>query len=210
MLINLIAFPIGIAILIWLGSSVQRGLNSALARREVQRHQRDAAWCLGHRAAMIGGVMWIIAGFAFPLVLHNWDPQFGWGDAIEFFLSLAICGGIAWIYPFFGVAILGTEVYYPAMVKPTMADDAFPLLAKQMKRRANIYLASAAAIPLMALALLTLRQSSSPDTNISLFLFAVLLLTAAALAFAFHAHQRLLGTMQDLASVLHCPQTETR
>lgn len=202
LLINLIAFPVGIAILIWLGKSVQVGLRSAAARQTVERYQLDSAWCLGHRAAMVGGVMWVIAGFAFPLVLHSWDSRFGWSDAIEFFLSLAICGGIAWIYPFFGVALLGTEVYYPAMVKPTMADETFPMLAAQMKRRANTYLASAAAIPLMALALLTLRQSSNPDANISLFLFTVLLLTAAALAFAFHAHQRLLRTMQDLASVL--------
>ncbi len=205
--INLIAFPLGIAILIWLSGQVQHGLKLAANRCAAARHQLDSAWNLGHRAAMVGGILWSIAGFVFPLVLHSWDARFGWGDAIEFFLSLAICGGIAWIYPFFGVAILGTEVYYPAMVKPTMADEKFALLAGRMKRRANVYLASAAVIPLCALALLTLRQSSSPDSNISLFLFTVLLLTAAALAFAFLAHQRLLRTLEDLGEAMLDSQT---
>lgn len=202
LVINLLAFPLGIVILVWLAGHVQAGIRAANARAEVQRRQLDGAWNLGHRAAMVGGVMWFIAGLAFPVVLHAWDARFGWIDSIEFFLSLAICGGIAWIYPFFGVALLGTEVYYPAMVKPTMVDNRFTLLSKQMKRRANIYLASAAAIPLCALALLTLRNSSSDEGTIRIFLFVVLLLTAAALAFAFVAHQRLLRNIDDLGEVV--------
>lgn len=200
--INLLAFPLGIAILVWLAGKVQGGIRSAIARRTVQRHEFEGAWNLGHRAAMVGGVMWLIAGFAFPVVLHAWDHRFGWVDSIEFFLSLTICGGIAWIYPFFGVTLLGTEIYYPAMVKPTMFDSRFAALARRMKRRANTYLASAAAIPLCALALLTMRHSSGDEGTIRLFLFTVLLLTAAALAFAFFAHQRLLSTIKDLEEVV--------
>ncbi len=200
--INLIAFPLGIMILIWLGGQVQRGLRAAARREQIEPYQRRAAWNLGHHAAMVGGVMWLMAGLAFPMVLHSWDARFGWLDALEFFLSLAICGGIAWIYPFFGVTRLGLEVYYPAMVKPTMHDSEFEQLAARMKRRANVYLVSAAAIPLLALALLTLRQSSSDESTIRLFLLTVLMLTAAALTFAFSAHQRLLQAIDDLSDIL--------
>ena len=208
-LINMFAFPLGVAVLLWLARDVQRGLQSAAMRQVVDRRHLESAWNLGHRAAMVGGVMWTIAGLAFPIVLHSWDPNFGWIESIEFFLSLAICGGIAWIYPFFGVTLLGTENYYPAMVKPTMADDHFSELASQMTRRANIYLASAAAIPLCALALITLRQSAGDDSTLRMFLLTVLVLTAAALAFAFHAHQRLLGTIKDLGQVLRDPDQST-
>ena len=38
---------------------------------------------------------------------------------------MVICGGIAATYPFFGLAALGTLVYYPRFVRDTMQDPEF-------------------------------------------------------------------------------------
>ncbi|MGN6544601.1 MAG: serine/threonine-protein kinase, partial [Aureliella sp.] len=201
--VNCIAFPLGAAILILLARVVRRALRAAAQGQAAAEAGLDAAWNLGHRAAMIGGLLWSIAGIAFPLVLWRLDPLFNLTGAIEFFLSLTICGGIAWIYPFFGISLVASEIYYPAIVAPTMVDARFQQRASQLKTRCAIYLASAAAIPLFALTLLAARQTLGvADASESLFLLVITVLTGVALLFAFQAYQRLNATIDQLCSIL--------
>ena len=160
----------------------------------------DAAWNLGHRTAMIGGLMWAGSGIVFPLALRLADPRFSINSAVEFFLSLVICGGFAWIYPFFGISLVATKIYYPALVAPTMTDPKLPQRAVLTIRRATNYLATAAAIPLVALGLLALQGNIEASNRA--FLLAIVPLTAIALPFAFLAHQRILESCKTLQSVL--------
>lgn len=201
--VNWITFPIGGVLLILFARPVQSALRRALSGAAATETGMDNAWNLGHRAAMIGGMLWLVAGIGFPIVMRALAPAFDAYDALEFFLSLAICGGIAWIYPFFGISLVATEVYYPAIVAPTMVDVKFERRAAQLCKRATIYLASAAAIPLFALALLTVQQTiGSGRASGGLFLLVVIVLTGIALLFAFLAHQRLHNTTQHLRAVL--------
>lgn len=201
--VNCIVFPLGAAILILFAQPVRGSLRAALQGRAATEPELDAAWNLGHRAAMIGGLLWSIAGIAFPLVLRWLNPRFDLPGAIEFFLSLVICGGIAWIYPFFGISLVASEIYYPTIVVPTMVDAGFQRRARQLKTRSAIYLASAAAIPLFALTLLAARQTLGiADASESLFLLVITVLTGVALLFAFQAYQRLNETIDQLCRIL--------
>lgn len=201
--VNCIVFPLGAVILILFAEPLRRALRAALAGHSATEAGLDAAWNLGHRAAMIGGFLWFVAGITFPLVLRWLDPRFDFLGVLEFFLSLVICGGIAWIYPFFGISLVASEIYYPALVAPTMVDARFPQRARQLKRRSVIYLASAAAIPLFALALLAGRQTlGMADASESLFLLVITVLTGVALVFAFQVYQRLNETIAELRSIL--------
>lgn len=201
--INCIAFPLGGLILFVLTRPVQKTLDHALLDEVSGETQIQAIWNLGHRAAMIGGLMWVIAGLVFPIVLAQMDPTFRIVDAVEFFLSLTICGGIAWIYPFFGISLLATEVYYPSIVAPAMVDPDFESQTRLLKRRATVHLACAALIPLLGLALLATQQVlGAHRTTVNQFLLVIVLLTAIALAFAFLLHQRLQFAHQHLGTVL--------
>jgi hypothetical protein len=201
--INSIAFPIGAMLLVWFAQPVRRALKRAAQGQPATEGDKENTWNLGHRAAVLGGILWLAAGIAFPVVLLAMHPGFQTVDALEFFLSLSICGGIAWIYPFFGVSLLITEIYYPAIIAPTMVDMQFEKRAAQLKRRATVYLASAAAIPLAALALLAVQQGAGAgQAKGTPFLLVVIVLTAVALLFAFLAYQRLNDTTAQLRAVL--------
>lgn len=198
--INFIAFPIGALLVILIIRPLQLALWRARDDQAATENDLDAAWNLGHRAATIGGALWAIAGVVFPLALRIAEPEFSLTHAVEFFLSLVICGGFAWIYPFFGISLVGTMIYYPSLVAPTMVDAKLTQRAERMKTRATNYLATAAAIPLAALGLLAL--TSKVDAGNQAFLLAIVALTAIALPIAFAAHQRIFDSCQTLQSVL--------
>ena len=198
--INCIAFPLGVTVLFFINRPLRQAIERARAQQPASEVGLDAAWNLGHRAAMIGGVMWSVSGIVFPLALRIAEPNFTISSAIEFFLSLVICGGFAWIYPFFGISLVATKIYYPALVAPTMTDPKLAARAERTTRRATNYLATAAAIPLLALGLLALQGDFEAANRA--FLLAIVPLTAIALPFAFLAHQRIIESCKTLLSVL--------
>ncbi len=198
--INFIAFPVGAALLFFMTRPLKRSLLLAQEQQPATEYGLDAAWNLGHRAAMIGGVLWSVSGIVFPLSLRVAEPNFSMSSALEFFLSLVICGGFAWIYPFFGITLVATKIYYPALVAPTMTDPLLTQRAARTAQRATNYLATAAAIPLLALGLLALQGNFEASNRP--FLLAIVPLTAIALPFAFLAHQRILEGCKALQSVL--------
>lgn len=198
--INFIAFPVGAILLYLITRPLQFAMKQARIQRPATEVGLDAAWNLGHRAATIGGIMWAISGIVFPLALRILEPDFSYGSAVEFFLSLVICGGFAWIYPFFGISLVATKIYYPYLVAPTMTDPKLSVRAVRATRRATNYLATAAAIPLLALGLLVLQGNIEAGNR--MFLFAIVAVTAVALPFAFLAHQRIVESCKTLQSVL--------
>ncbi len=198
--INSITFPIGAVILFSFSFPVQRDLKRVWKGGIAPSLALDSAWNLGHRAAMIGGLLWMIAGFLFPLIMGIAKPSFGLKDSLEIFLSLFICGGIAWIYPFFGVSLVSTMVYYPSLIAPTMTDYELAERIHTTKKRATYFLSTAAAIPLLALGLLAVIPEASQAHNG--FLFVIVVITSIALPFAFVAHQRLIEQCGILSSVL--------
>jgi serine/threonine protein kinase len=198
--INATTFPIGALILFSFSFPVQRELKRVWKGGVAPSLALDSAWNLGHRAAMIGGLLWMIAGLLFPLIIGIAKPSFGLRDSLEIFLSLVICGGIAWIYPFFGVSLVSTMVYYPSLIAPTMIDNELPKRIQKTIKRATYFLGTAAAIPLLALGLLALFPAASESHNG--FLFVIVMLTSVALPFAFIAHQRLVEQCGILATVL--------
>ncbi len=215
--INWISFPLGVACLLWkvwpVQFAVQQALqeksrledSSAMARRPLasDRHLEEA-WNLGHSSAMIGGLLWMAAGIAFPVAINLLSTGISGQESLQFFLSLVICGGFAWIYPFFGISLVSTAIYFPALIAPRMVDPSFGQRAERLQRLATRYLGTAAAIPLLALGLLTMNLRG--DTGGSDFLLVVVMLTGVALPFAFFAHQRLIENTKILGSILTTPK----
>jgi serine/threonine protein kinase len=198
--INWVAFPLGGLLLLYFSWPVEKVLRGRETSKTLSSFGLHSTWQLGHYAAMVGGLLWWIAGVVFPTALRISDDRFGLKESIEFFLSLAICGGLAWIYPFFGIALVAVEVYYPALVSKSMLDFNFEDRAKRMQRQAAAYLFSAAAIPLLALALMALVPSANEKYHT--FLLVMVILAGVALPFAFLAYQRLIKRLAMLRTVL--------
>ena len=190
-------FSLAAIVLTYFSTGVSRALQRAKKGEAASQKALGEAWLLGTRAAVIGGLLWMIAGCIFAIILSWLSEQFtsiaGW----NFFVSHAICGGIAWIYPFFGASVLCVFVYYPRLVSVSMTDDGFTERARTMCRRLNWYLISAAVFPLTALALLVVQPLV---TKIDLLL--TVMTTALGLFASFAAYQKLELGLREMSQVL--------
>lgn len=205
--INEVAFGIGGVTLVFFCWRVRQALDRANSNLPASSHDLDWVWRFGHRAAVIGASLWISFGLIFPVAIRCLQPSISNTDIAHFFLSLAICGGIAWIYPFYGVSMLSAVVYYPLIISPTMSDTKFWQRANWMRRRADLYLASSAVIPLFALFLIITRPESEVPNYLKLVL---VLLTFLAIVFSFKAYQLLYRVIGQYDLVLGSGQREKK
>ncbi len=182
-MVNLTFFPLGSFLIIWLTRGVVCAIRSVREVGLLSQSDIDDTLDLGHRAALIGGTLWLIAGFVFPAALWWMYTDFKANQAAELVVSSMICGGVAMIYPFFGMAVVSTLVYYPRLLSGSMQDSKFDERASRMVRRSELYLLIAAIIPLLGAALLVSSQSSSRLFMLTGITAAVLGLLAAVFAY---------------------------
>jgi TIR domain len=159
MIVNSTFFPLGMGLFVWLvwpASRVWRQLRSGVAvSLDTLKTIRDRCLNLGHFAAIIGGVLWAVAGPVYPVMVGALGPL----DYVYFIVSLIMCGVIAATYPFLAVAWLCTRVLYLPLVLPgstTLEDEA---ALERLGRWSWRYLLMAGTLPLLAI---TLGLSLSP------------------------------------------------
>jgi hypothetical protein len=159
MIVNGIGFPVGLALFVWLAWPVSRLLRqlqsgAAVPLAEI-KPTRDRCLRLGHFAALIGGILWVIAGPVYPLMIGALELR----DYLYFITSLALCGVIAATYPFLAIAWLCTHVLYLPLLRPgstTLQDEAALERLRRWKWR---YLLLAGTLPMLAI---TLALALSP------------------------------------------------
>ncbi|QDV22130.1 serine/threonine-protein kinase [Aureliella helgolandensis] len=196
-LVNGIVFPLG-GILFWM---VMRPIVRIVhqARKGLPASPKDITTLLniGNLATIVCGILWTVSGVVFATTFASMHSEFGGADAFHFFISLVLCGGVAWVYPYFGMTLLALLIYYPQAIAPTMNDPEFDQRCQRIRNHSRWYLLSAAAIPLTAVALLVLRAEIPRQT-----LVAGCCITGVGLLASFFAFQKLEQTMQQLSKVL--------
>ncbi|MGW5439990.1 serine/threonine-protein kinase [Nocardia asteroides] len=171
--VNLIFFPAGTALLIYLARfilGVPRGLRKG--RRydpSVLRRARQDTLRFGDRAVVVAFSLWALAGFTFPIALELATGNVPGPAVVHFFASLLVCGAIAVAYPFFLVTFYLVRCIYPIFLRhgEISAEDSEWLRA--LSRRSTWYLAIAASVPLLAVAGVTFL----PPTDIPQVIVAV-------------------------------------
>ncbi|MEU5409760.1 serine/threonine-protein kinase [Nocardia asteroides] len=171
--VNLIFFPAGTALLIYLARfilGVPRGLRKG--RRydpSVLRRARQDTLRFGDRAVVVAFSLWALAGFTFPIALELATGNVPGPAVVHFFASLLVCGAIAVAYPFFLVTFYLVRCIYPIFLRhgEISAEDSEWLSA--LSRRSTWYLAIAASVPLLAVAGVTFL----PPTDIPQVIVAV-------------------------------------
>lgn len=201
---------------IWVnGSFFSIGL--VIALRMILRHSRELQqidsgemrpaagyqfpWELGHRIALLSGWLWLIAGLVFPMILILRYQSFSWLDAFHFFASLALCGGVAMVYPFFCMTLLDLVVYYPRVCRRLGSGAGIARWGPILRKRARTYLLAAAAIPLLALLLLGVALESP-----RYYLLATIVATAVGFGASVLAVQQIDEFLYDLEQVERADQ----
>jgi hypothetical protein len=195
--INSFAYPFAMILMIWFTQPLVRAMADARRGNHVADSDIDDALNLGHRAAIIGGACWLVAGLIYPLILMSMHPEFTSMQAIHFFISLLICGGVAMIYPFFGLALAVTFVYYPRLLRATIEDSEFDRRRAIMVGRCEAYLQIAVMIPLLALALLVSSKGTSQS-----FMMITIAAGMIGLLASFTIYRLIVKTWSRLAEVL--------
>lgn len=171
--VNLIFFPAGAALLIYLSRFVlwvPGGLRKG--RRydsDTLRRARHDTLRFGDRAVVVAFSLWALAGFTFPIALQLAIGDVPGRAVVHFLASLLVCGAIAVAYPFFLVTYYLVRCLYPVFLRhgEISADDGKWL--RDLRRRCTWYLAVAASVPLLAVAGLTFL----PPTDIPSVILAV-------------------------------------
>ena len=114
--INSIAFPLGILVGIWM----IRRIAGLLDRTKPQVSAQAARQILffGRFVSLLTLGMWSFAGLVFPVVMNLGGQINGvFGFYSHFFMSLALCGIAAAVFPYFLLTALAVRIYFPAVVR---------------------------------------------------------------------------------------------
>lgn len=202
--INGAAFSLGIALLALLIRPVAQGLKQLRTGRPLaaprQRVLRQRCLNLGDRAAAISLSAWLLAGLAYPIAMGLAGVRLPLELWLHFMASLALCGLIAAVGPFFGATFLCVRFLYPALARAAAADAEDIKELFQLNRLMRRYVLLAAAMPMLAVITLVLINSQSR--------FGLGMLSAVGLmgfALAFWHYRMIQADLQALVNALRPP-----
>ncbi|MGW5312405.1 serine/threonine-protein kinase [Nocardia thailandica] len=199
--VNLVYFPIGTAILVYLGRHViwvPRGLRKG--RRydpDTLRRARADTLRFGDRTVIVAFSLWALAGVTFPIALRLAAGEVPSFAVVHFFASLLVCGAIAVAYPFFLVNFYLVRCVYPVFLRHGEISAADGRNLRALDRRCNWYLAVAASIPLLAVAGVTFL----PPTDIPMVIVAVRVLCVGAIIAFIGSYQLFRSLEADLQAL---------
>lgn len=201
--VNGIVFPLGAVLFLIIILPIASTVAGAKKGVPPKLPQLNQLWNIGNRATVICGILWSVSGFVFAYFMSaNFPNYFGIADALHFLLSLVLCGGVAWIYPYFCMTMLSLLVYYPRVISGTMDDPKFNEWSAKVQRWGRWYLLSALAIPLTAVAALLVREDFQEGRHTIL---AGVGITFVGLLVAYFAQQRIEATLKQYELVLGDP-----
>ncbi|HVS39777.1 MAG TPA: serine/threonine-protein kinase [Gemmataceae bacterium] len=153
--INAVAFPLGVVLLGRAALPTTRAARTVAKTSnndDLQAVARRRSLVLGDVAAGVSLAEWVAAGVAFPstmiALLGPRPPEF----FLHFFVSLGLCGLMAAVYPFFGIAFIVVRVLLPALLQRRSPDAAERAAMERLSRRTGLYLLLAAAAPMLTVA----------------------------------------------------------
>ncbi|QDT09348.1 serine/threonine-protein kinase [Planctomycetes bacterium K23_9] len=195
--VSAVCLGVGIYFMVKLTKAFVAAIRNAESGEPAGERSIRSIMNLGQNGALIGGTLWAIAGLVYPFTLLTRFPDLEMGEAVRFFFSLVICGGVAAIYPYFGMTILGTLIYYPRLIKNSMQDTAFSDRFSLVVRQSERFMWAAVAVPLVGVALLT--YSDNEEKNV---VFSAVVASGAGMFLAYYAYRFVNRIWLDMARVL--------
>jgi serine/threonine protein kinase len=203
--INLISFPLGILLFIWIARPVVRGLQRLRSGEKLADAElavmRVRALRLGWYGALVSLGGWLVASIVYPIALRLAVPELAGAHFrtvfIHFLGSLAVCGLIAAAYPFFTATTVAVRALYPAFLRPGTATSRDWDELVRLDWLVWPFLALAAAVPLAGVALLVVIESHNRWALVALSVIGIL-----GLGLAVWLARRIQRDLADLSGIV--------
>jgi hypothetical protein len=155
LVVNCIAFPLGIAIGIWAARKTLRLLTRESSKEDVAEGAKHVLM-FGRFVSLYSLTLWTISGLVFPIAI-SWGQSFGADAAFEgvaafylhFFISLALCGFAAVAYPYFFLTTLATRFYVPALVRNEIIEGPSWRDLQTLRKLNKVQLALTVLVPIL-------------------------------------------------------------
>ncbi|QVI21448.1 serine/threonine protein kinase [Nocardia tengchongensis] len=118
-------------------------------RAETLVRARGDALRLGDRVVRIAFANWLACGVIFPVMLNLIAGGVPHDTYAHFLLSLVVCGAISVAYPYFALTWYVVRCVYPVFLMHGHSDPSDIGHLRRLAARTGIYLAVAAAVPLI-------------------------------------------------------------
>lgn len=164
----------------------------------------------GHVAAILGSIIWATAGVVFPLAIHlTMTPEEGKPITVFFYLhflaSMVICGMISAAYPFFGLTLLATKYYFPALLPCAPGTDEDDAKLETLKDQTFPYLAVAIGPPAGGIFIFVVMMLLGQQMGFweKFALLALFVIGAIGFVVALFMYKRILAAISDLKAAVH-------
>ena len=157
--INCIAFPLGVAVVLWAARSMQQQLRADHSDRVISIAAKRLL-TFGRFVTAVSMLLWLISGLLFPIAL-DWGELLGANPTFyaHFFLSLALCGWIASVYPYFILTLLAVHWYVPALIRAGILAGPAQADLQTVRNLNRLYLALTSLVPMLSILLVVIFHS---------------------------------------------------
>jgi serine/threonine protein kinase len=148
--VNSIAFPVGILIGIWAIKRVARELDRTKPESSKQggKHVLFFGWFISRLTL----AEWSISGLVFPVAMNLTQEIPGLvGFYSHFFMSLALCGIAAAVFPYFLLTALAVRVYFPAIIRNGVVPGPRWHDLKRIRKLNLLHLALSVIVPMIGI-----------------------------------------------------------
>jgi hypothetical protein len=123
----------------------------------------------GHVIAVVGLVLWLLAGLIFPTVLGPWFQEIPIVQGyVRFVPAMVLCGMISCCFPFLATTWMCIRIFFPALLGNSPPEPQEQRQLVELSKHASWYFIGSVAVPFFALVLALLSGADGRWPTIGL------------------------------------------
>lgn len=171
--VNGLFYPLGITLVFMYIWSMAKTVSRVAHRTTVERSElvdaRRRSMLAGHVIAIVGLVLWLLAGLTFPtvlgLILGKIPVVEGY---VRFIPAMVLCGLISCCFPFLATTWMCIRIFFPSLLGAASPEPQEQRQLIELSKQASWYFFGSVAVPFFALVLALLSGEEGRGPTIGL------------------------------------------
>jgi serine/threonine protein kinase len=182
--VNGLLYPLGICLVFLYIWSMARTVSQVARGQEVPQpalvDARRRSMLAGHVIALVGLVLWILAGLSFPTVLGLIMGKIPVLEGyLRFVPAMVLCGIISFCFPFLATTWMCIRIFFPSLLAKASPEPQEQRQLVALSRQANWYFVMSVVVPFLAMVLAVLSGEKGRWPTIALVVASGLGILAA-------------------------------